>query len=142
MLRRARRDGGRKSLLSPRRRRPWEMAVLRVRTRYECATTDLPSQKRGRLQIRVCVRFACAEAFSKPRTPHPVITPFNCNVSVLCTTTRMRALPKTGVGHTLTSHPRRQGGKAAAQKLDGRARHRARARAGTMLELARCALRV
>ena len=32
--------------------------------------------------------------------------------------------------------------KAAAQKLEGRARHRARARAGTVLEFARCALRV
>ena len=46
--------------------------------------------------VSLRVRFACAEAFSKPRTQHPATAPFNGIVSALSVATRTRALPKTG----------------------------------------------
>ena len=47
----ARDAGSRKVSLCPRRRRPWELAVLRLRTRYKCVIAHLPARKGGRLKM-------------------------------------------------------------------------------------------
>ena len=86
--------------LCPRRRRPWELAVLRLRTRYRCPIAHLPARKGGRLKKRVREHFAGMDAFCKPLTPHPATAPFNGGISVLSVAVRARVLPKSG-GHQL-----------------------------------------
>ena len=102
MLRRARRAWSRKELLCPRRRHPWELAVLRLRTRYRCVTAHLPRQKGDCLKKRVRERFAGADAFWNSLTPHPATAPLNGGIPVLPVVTRARVLPECG-GH---QHPK------------------------------------
>ena len=88
--------------LCPRRRHPWVLAVLRLRTLYRCVIAHFLAQKSGRLKKLVRERFAGMHAFWKLLTPHPATTPFNGGISVLRVAMRARVLPKSG-GH---QHPK------------------------------------